>query len=88
MTDKQLKELAHEIDSSLQSDGVSESDRKVLEQVQSELQAVLGAHTAQASAPVNLRERLTQAVERLEGEHPRLTQLLSKTLDVLSDVGI
>jgi hypothetical protein len=81
MSDKHLKDLANEIESSLQRDSLTERDRVVL----SELQAALATLEP---APHGLRERLTHAVERLEGEHPRLTALLSKTLDVLSDVGI
>ena len=79
MNDKHLKDLAHEIESSLQSKDVSERDRGVLKDLQTALAT---------PAPGGLRDRLSHAVERLEGEHPRLTQLLSKALDALSDVGI
>jgi predicted glycosyltransferase len=85
MTDKHLKELASEIGASLQDDAVAEGHRAVLEQVHSELQAVLAEP---AKPPLGLRDKLTQALEQLEGEHPRLTSLLSKALDMLSDVGI
>ena len=88
MTHKRLEDLSNEIESSLQSDDVSESDRSVLKQVQSELQTVLAAPAPLASQPLGLRDRLTHALERLEGEHPRLSDLLSKTLDALSDIGI
>jgi hypothetical protein len=88
MTDKHLKELASEIKTSLQSNAVTERDRAVLEQVHSELQTVLAAPAPLASSPVGLRDKLTRAIEHLEGEHPRLTSLLSKSLDLLSDVGI
>lgn len=88
MTQKYLKDLATQIESSLQSADLSERDRSVLEQVQSDLQAALAAPAPHVNPPASLRERLAQAVDRLEGEHPRLTDLLSKTLDVLSDVGI
>jgi hypothetical protein len=88
MPEKHLEDLADQIESSLQSDDVSERDRAVLEQVQSELHTVLAAPAPLTSAPSSLRDRLGQAVDRLEGEHPRLTELLSKALDALSDVGI
>jgi hypothetical protein len=87
MTDKHLKELAGEIGVSLQSPAVNERDRAVLEQVHTELQAVL-AEPAPAKPPLGLRDKLKQAIEQLEGEHPRLTSLLSTSLDALSDVGI
>ena len=88
MTDKHLKDLATEIETSLQNDAVTEADRAVLEQVHPELQAVLARPAPLASRPAGLRDKLSHAIERLEGEHPRLTSLLSKSLDVLSDVGI
>ena len=88
MTDKHLKELASEIGASLQDDSVSARDRAVLEQVHTELQAVLSEPAPPAKPPLSLRDKLTHAIEQLEGEHPRLTSLLSKSLDVLSDVGI
>ena len=85
MPHKHLEDLANQIERSLQSDHVSERDRSVLEQVHSELQTTLARP---ASPPASLRDRLSHAVDRLEGEHPRLTELLSKALDALSDVGI
>lgn len=88
MPPKHLEDLADQIESSLRSDDVSERDRVVLEQVQSDLQTALAAPAQLTSSPASLRERLSQVVDRLEGEHPRLTDLLSKALDALSDVGI
>lgn len=87
MTDKHLKDLAAELQTSLQSGSVSQGDRAVLEQVHSEVQAALST-PAPRRAPSSLREKLQDAIERLEGEHPRLTGLLSKSLDALSDLGI
>jgi len=88
MTDKHLEELASEIETSLQSGAVTEQDRTVLKQVQCELQAVLAVPAPFASPPAGLRDQLSRAIGQLEGEHPRLTSLLSKSLDLLSDVGI
>jgi hypothetical protein len=88
MTDKPLKDLASEIETSLKNADVSAGDRSVLEQVHSELLAVLTAPAPLSTPPVGLLDRLTQAIERLEGDHPRLTSLLSDSLDALSDVGI
>jgi hypothetical protein len=88
MTDKHLEQLAEEIETSLQSGAVTEQDRTVLKQVHSELQAALAVPVPLASPPAGLRDQLSRAIEQLEGEHPRLTSLLSKSLDLLSDVGI
>lgn len=88
MTEKHLKDLASEISASLQDGAVAEKDRVVLEQVHSELQAVLSTPVPVAEQPHGLRDKLRRAIEQLEGDHPRLTSLLSKSLDLLSDVGI
>lgn len=88
MTDKHLKELASEIGVSLKGDAVTDRDRAVLEQVHAELQTVLAEPAPLAKPPLGLRDKLKQAIEQLEGEHPRLTSLLSSSLDLLSDVGI
>lgn len=88
MTDKHFEELASEIRASLQGGAVAEKDRAVLEQVHTELQAVLSAPSTAVEPPQGLREKLTRAIEHLEGDHPRLTSLLSKSLDLLSDIGI
>jgi hypothetical protein len=88
MIDKHLEELSNEIKASLQDGAVAEQDRAVLEQVHSELQAVLGTPAQGAEPPLGLRDKTTRAIEQLESDHPRLTNLLSKSLDLLSDVGI
>ena len=88
MTDEHLKELATEIKTSLQSPAVTQSDRAVLEQVHSELQAVLSTPAAGDNPPRGLRDKLLHAIERLEGEHPRLTSLLAQSLEALTDIGL
>jgi uncharacterized protein (UPF0147 family) len=84
MTDKHLEELANEVRASLRDGAVAEKNRATLEQVHSELQAVLGA----AEPPRDLRNKLEHAIEQLESDHPRLTSLLSRSLDLLSEIGI
>ena len=88
MTDKHLEELADEIKASLRDGAVAEHNRTALEQVHSELQAVLGGAAPVAEPPLDLRNKLKRAIEQLESDHPRLTSLLSKSLDMLSEVGI
>jgi hypothetical protein len=84
MTQRHLKELIAEIEASLQSDAITPPDRAMLEQVHADLTASL---IADQPAP-GLRNTLNAAIERLENEHPQLTTLLAKALDVLSDVGL
>jgi hypothetical protein len=88
MTDKHLQELAAEIRTSLQDTALDGEDRAVLQRLHSELQAVLGTPAQSTEPSLTLRDKLARAVEHLEGDHPRLTSLLSKSLDLLSDVGI
>ncbi|HET8939842.1 MAG TPA: DUF4404 family protein [Polyangiales bacterium] len=88
MTDKHLEELADEIKASLQAGAVADKKREALEQVHSELQAMIGTAAPVAKPPRDLRNKLKRAIEQLESDHPRLTNLLSKSLDLLSDVGI
>ena len=87
MPDEHLKNLAHEIEDSLRSPAVPERDRALLEDVHAELKTALSS-PPQSVGTASLRNKLSVAVERLEGEHPRLTSLLSKTLDALSDIGV
>ena len=58
MTDKHLEELATEIKAS----AVAEKDRAVLEQVHTELQAVLSSPAPVAAPPLGLRDKLTRAI--------------------------
>ena len=88
MTEKHLEELADEIKASLRTGAVVEKDRALLEQVHSELKSVLSTTPEGAKPQQSLREKLAHAIEQLESDHPRLTSLLSKSLDLLSDVGI
>jgi hypothetical protein len=87
MTDERLKDLAHEIEDSLRSPAVPERDRALLEDVHAELKTALSS-LPQSVQTGSLRSKLRVAIERLEGEHPHLTSLLSKALDALSDIGV
>jgi hypothetical protein len=80
MSQRHLKELIAEIETSLRSDAITPQDRAMLEQVHADL-------TAEQPAS-GLRNTLSAAIERVEDEHPQLTALLAKALDALSDVGL
>jgi len=87
MPNKTLQELLLELDETLRSGGTIErDDRVLLEQLQVDLQAVLGRDAAPEPQP--LRARLSDAVVKLQREHPRLATLLASTLDALSDLGV
>jgi broad specificity phosphatase PhoE len=81
-----LRQLLDEVDSTLQGK-VSDADRNTLQQTRADLDKALSTPPKPEATP-DLRERLQAALERLEGEHPNLTALISNTLDALSDVGL
>jgi ElaB/YqjD/DUF883 family membrane-anchored ribosome-binding protein len=91
MTAKTLQDLLTEVETVLRDSATSAKDRTVLDNVRTELKAALTSVTTQPPAPAEaptLRSQLQEAVENLEREHPRLTSLLARTLDLLSDVGV
>lgn len=76
-----------ELDATLRSGrALSADDRALLERAHAELAAALAAQPA-APTP-GLRQSVGDALQRLQVEHPRLSSLLSATLDALSDVGV
>lgn len=88
MPDKRLHELAVELDQTLRAGGtISDEDRDLLERVHRELEITLARPSA-PEPPPTLRGNLRTALERVQAEHPRLSGLLSATLDALSDLGV
>ncbi|HKP58400.1 MAG TPA: DUF4404 family protein [Polyangiales bacterium] len=88
MPDKRLHELVVELDQTLRAGGaISAEDRALLERVHRELEATL-ARPSSPQPPPTLRGNLRTALERVQAEHPRLSGLLSATLDALSDLGV
>ena len=84
-----LGELLGELSSALRTGTLSEADRVALERVHADLDAAL--HTRRqpsAAAPHGLRDELRSTIERLEREHPRLTAILGRLLDRLSELGL
>jgi hypothetical protein len=87
MADRTLRELMTELDATLRSGReLSAEDRALLERAHAELAAALAAKPVAATA--GLRTSVGDALQRLQIEHPRLSSLLSATLDALSDVGV
>jgi hypothetical protein len=87
MPTKPLQELLLELDETLRSGGtINDEDRELLEQLHEDLNAVLGPEPA--PEPHTLREHISDAIVRVQAEHPRLSNLLSATLDALSDLGL
>jgi hypothetical protein len=87
MADRTLRDLMTELDATLRSGReLSAEDRALLERAQAELAVALAAKPVTATP--GLRSSVGDALQRLQIEHPRLSSLLSATLDALSDVGV
>ncbi|HKU40592.1 MAG TPA: DUF4404 family protein [Polyangiales bacterium] len=88
MPDKTLQDLLVELDRTLRSGGaISAEDRALLERVHGEVQTTL-ARASSPEPPTTLVDNLRHAIDRMQADHPRLSGLLSATLDALSDVGV
>jgi len=61
--------------------------RRAAQEIRSAL-AVEGRVATPGEAPESLVDQLNDALERFEGSHPRLTQLVGRIADSLSDIGI
>jgi len=87
MTAKTLQELVIEVDAVLRNYVIANEDRPLLERLRADLEAALASRPS-AEPASSLRNNLQAAIRGLELDHPRLTSLLSKTLDTLSDLGL
>jgi Domain of unknown function (DUF4404) len=89
MPDKRLHELVVELDKTLRAGGtISAEDRALLERVHRDLEITLASRPSAPEPPATLRGNLRTALERMQAEHPRLSGMLSVTLDALSDLGV
>ncbi len=73
------------------SPDVGEAGRSALQRAAVDIRAALDAVPASGSSDDesdSLIERLNDALERFEGSHPRLTQIVGRIADSLSDLGI
>jgi hypothetical protein len=85
MPEKQLKELVRRLDDELESaETVSTEDRALLGELMDEIGRVVG----EAEHPPTLRQKLNDAIGRLEDRHSTITLLLKQTLDTLKQIGI
>ncbi|TDJ34998.1 MAG: DUF4404 family protein [Gammaproteobacteria bacterium] len=85
MPEKRLKELVRRLDDELEStESVSTEDRALLGELMEDIGRVVG----EAEHPPTLRQKLNEAVKRLEDRHSTITLLLKQTLDTLERIGI
>ena len=60
--------------------------RDALRQAAEDIRAALDSPGSERSSL--LSDQLSQALERFEGSHPKLTQLVGRVADALADLGI
>jgi Domain of unknown function (DUF4404) len=88
MPAQSIHELLDELESTLRMPGnLSQAERARLTQVHADLKAAVSEYPSVAP-PHPLGERVREAVDRLQAEHPRLSGLLTAALDALSDLGV
>ena len=91
MTQRPLHDLLAELESTLRSGGhISPEDRALLERVHVDLEVALASQPPAAgpAEPHSLRDNIRAALDRMSAKHPKLSSLLSRTLDTLSDLGV
>lgn len=89
MTERPLRELLSELEQTLRSGTpITPEDRALLSRVRADCEAALAPQPSAAGAPPTLRGNIRDALDRMQAEHPKLSSLLSRTLDTLSDLGV
>jgi hypothetical protein len=81
----QLEKLHNELH---QSSGLDLQQRELLQTLADEIQVLLKRDEIQRHHYTSLRERLNDAVAKLEASHPQITLLVRQTIDSLAYLGI
>ena len=84
-----LPEILTELHEALEASGDELADevRAELRETAEEIRQALDPEEA-TEFSVSLRERLSRTLESFEESHPRLTQVVGRIADALSDLGI
>jgi hypothetical protein len=80
-----LKDLHEVIEAS--GDDLADEVRAELRETVEEIRQALDP-SEEAELTVSLRERLSRVLESFEESHPRLTEVVGRVADALSDLGI
>lgn len=84
--DERLQQLHQELQ---QLDSPDAKERQLLQQLQTDIQAVLlQSDSHDSSSYTQLGERLQESVEQLETSHPRLTLVMGQIVEMLARMGI
>jgi hypothetical protein len=88
MTDKKLSELLEQLHEELgKTDAVDEKGQELLRHLNADIQKLL-EHTEGAQTDESVLQRLQDAIDHFEVEHPAITAALSQMLNTLSNAGI
>ena len=84
-TDRRLAAVLGELRELLEvTDDLAPSARDALSDAAAEIQSALDADEESGSQLAGIRER----IERFEGDHPRITEVVRRLVDQLSEMGI
>jgi hypothetical protein len=85
MSERSLRDTLAELEAALKDRALDPRERTRLQGLHAQLLAALNQPKA---APGSLRRELDDALERAQGDHPQLTGVLSRLVDMLSEIGI
>jgi hypothetical protein len=90
MSDPKLRAVVDEIQAQLaRAEGLQPGQRRSLEELVRDLEALADSPSAAtAEGSESLRDRLTDAVRRLEASHPMLSTTLGNVVDALAFFGL
>jgi hypothetical protein len=86
MTDEKLRDILEQLHSELErTDSVDDKGREILNHLSTDIQKFLDPDEDDDES---LLERLQDAIDHFEVEHPTITAALSQMLNTLSNAGI
>jgi hypothetical protein len=86
MTDEKLRDILEQLHSELErTDSVDDKEREILNHLSTDIQKFLDPDEDDDES---LLERLQDAIDHFEVEHPTITAALSQMLNTLSNAGI
>ncbi len=90
MSDAELRETLAELHAQLEeAEPLDAGLREELRRAVAEIEAHLGETSESgAGGGGSFRERLSQIVERFEGNHPRITESVNRVIHGLAELGI
>lgn len=84
-----LRQTLEELEQELERTGpVDEGSRELLEHVISEVREILARTEEPEEEPRSLRDRLSEATDAFEADHPALAETLGRLATALSQLGI